>query len=123
MQACLKLHQSILENRKINVELTAGGGGKGQGRKDKIKERNERVGGQRQRRAEREAEVGEAGEGNSASLPPKLDGGDHHGSTKRKRTEETGNEDMVQDGVRVRGGRRKRVKETVSISLDVCVRA
>nr|ADE10076.1 RRM [Tremella fuciformis] len=59
LQACLKLHHSILQGRRINVELTAGGGGKGEGRKEKIKERNTRVGDQRQKRAEREAEQAE----------------------------------------------------------------
>lgn len=40
--------------RRINVELTAGGGGKAEGRKEKIRVKNERLGEQRQRRAEAE---------------------------------------------------------------------
>jgi RNA recognition motif-containing protein len=40
LQAALKLHHSELEGRKINVELTAGGGGKSEGRLNKVKERN-----------------------------------------------------------------------------------
>nr|POE89920.1 putative rna-binding protein [Quercus suber] len=40
--------------RKINVELTAGGGGKTEGRKEKIRAKNERLEGQRERRAEAE---------------------------------------------------------------------
>ena len=40
--------------RRINVELTAGGGGKAEGRKEKIRVKNERLGQQRQRRAEAE---------------------------------------------------------------------
>jgi nucleolar protein 6 len=40
--------------RRINVELTAGGGGKAEGRKEKIRAKNERLGEQRQRRAEAE---------------------------------------------------------------------
>lgn len=40
--------------RKINVELTAGGGGKTEGRKEKIRVKNERLEGQRERRAEAE---------------------------------------------------------------------
>ena len=38
--------------RKINVELTAGGGGKAEGRKEKIKTKNVRLEEQRKRRAE-----------------------------------------------------------------------
>lgn len=56
MQACLRLHHSILNARRINVELTAGGGGKSEARKGKIAERNKRVGGQRERREDKEVE-------------------------------------------------------------------
>ena len=53
--------------RRINVELTAGGGGKAEGRKEKIRVKNERLGQQRQRRAdaekkEREKKAKEEGE-------------------------------------------------------------
>jgi|ERR1700722_819100 len=40
LQQALKLHQSTLEGRKINIELTVGGGGKGQGRIAKLQGRN-----------------------------------------------------------------------------------
>ena len=55
--------------RRINVELTAGGGGKAEGRKEKIRVKNERLGEQRQRRAdaekkEREKKAKEDGEAN-----------------------------------------------------------
>ncbi|KAF8215971.1 hypothetical protein K438DRAFT_1561324 [Mycena galopus ATCC 62051] len=40
LQQGLKLHQSELEGRKINVELTVGGGGKSDSRLTKLKERN-----------------------------------------------------------------------------------
>ncbi|KAI5121137.1 hypothetical protein M0805_007135 [Coniferiporia weirii] len=40
LQQALKLHQSELDGRRINVELTAGGGGKSEKRIDKLKERN-----------------------------------------------------------------------------------
>ena len=57
--------------RRINVELTAGGGGKAEGRKEKIRAKNERLGEQRQRRAEaerkeREKKAKEEGESNSS---------------------------------------------------------
>ncbi|KZS95899.1 hypothetical protein SISNIDRAFT_464193 [Sistotremastrum niveocremeum HHB9708] len=40
LQQGLKLHHSELEGRKINVELTAGGGGKSESRIQKVRERN-----------------------------------------------------------------------------------
>lgn len=40
LQQALKLHQSVLDGRKINVELTAGGGGKSEARLEKLKQRN-----------------------------------------------------------------------------------
>lgn len=84
MQACLKLHHSLLQGRRINVELTAGGGGKSEGRQEKIKSRNERVGGQRERRAEREKEAeGEASAGGEAEAGPRRQRG-----SKRKHDEE-----------------------------------
>jgi len=62
MKTCLKLyHHSTFDTgiggekgkRRINVELTAGGGGsKSEGRKEKLKEKNQRLEEQRQRRAE-----------------------------------------------------------------------
>jgi nucleolar protein 6 len=47
LQQALKLHQSEVEGRRINVELTAGGGGKGESRLSKVKERNKELDGQR----------------------------------------------------------------------------
>ena len=43
LQQGLKLHQSELEGRKINVELTAGGGGKSVQRWEKVKRRNKEL--------------------------------------------------------------------------------
>lgn len=43
LQQALKLHQSSLEGRLINVELTAGGGGKSDSRIAKLKERNKEL--------------------------------------------------------------------------------
>ena len=47
LQQGLKLHHSQLDGRQINVELTAGGGGKGTTRMKKLKERNKELEGQR----------------------------------------------------------------------------
>ncbi|KAG8219642.1 hypothetical protein J3R82DRAFT_597 [Butyriboletus roseoflavus] len=46
----LKLHHSQLDGRQINVELTAGGGGKGLPRMKKLKERNKELEVQRWKR-------------------------------------------------------------------------
>lgn len=43
LQQALKLHQSQLDGRLINVELTAGGGGKSESRISKLKERNKEL--------------------------------------------------------------------------------
>ncbi|KAF8745094.1 hypothetical protein AX14_010565 [Amanita brunnescens Koide BX004] len=61
LQQALKLHQSMLDGRMINVELTAGGGGKGEARMVKLQERNKHLYSQRKKKA------GE-GESQTASL-------------------------------------------------------
>lgn len=43
LQSALRLHHSTLENRKINVELTAGGGGNSEQRKQKINSQREKL--------------------------------------------------------------------------------
>ncbi|TKY90949.1 hypothetical protein EX895_000947 [Sporisorium graminicola] len=40
LRKALKFHHTMLEGRKINVELTAGGGGKSEARQEKIKAKN-----------------------------------------------------------------------------------
>jgi nucleolar protein 6 len=59
MGTCLKLyHHSKLSDgvnpaRRINVELTAGGGGAGGNRREKIREKNEKLNGERKKEADR----------------------------------------------------------------------
>ncbi|KAJ7246280.1 hypothetical protein B0H12DRAFT_1021281 [Mycena haematopus] len=53
LQQGLKLHQSELEGRRINVELTVGGGGKSDTRLNKLKERNKGLFEQRKDRVEK----------------------------------------------------------------------
>ncbi|KAF9786919.1 hypothetical protein BJ322DRAFT_1107013 [Thelephora terrestris] len=53
LQQALRLHHSELEGRKINVELTAGGGGKSEHRVKKLQERNKGLHEQRKRRIEK----------------------------------------------------------------------
>ncbi|KAI7875622.1 RNA-binding domain-containing protein [Lichtheimia hyalospora FSU 10163] len=48
LNGALALHRSKFKRKQINVELTAGGGGKGQARKDKLKEKNDRLQKERQ---------------------------------------------------------------------------
>lgn len=43
LQQALRLHHTELDGRKINVELTAGGGGKSETRISKVKERNKEL--------------------------------------------------------------------------------
>ena len=130
MQACLKLHHSTLDRRRINVELTAGGGGKSDARSAKIKERNDRVGGQRERRAVKEREAAIA----DGTLPPTVEvaGGNEDEGRKRRRKNDSTAENVKpveakpqvvrEDGetvgpdgevVKIRGGRRVKVKPTV----------
>ncbi|GBE77791.1 hypothetical protein SCP_0106730 [Sparassis crispa] len=54
LQQGLKLHQSELEGRMINVELTAGGGGRSEGRLEKLKQRNRELHEQRRKRLEKQ---------------------------------------------------------------------
>jgi len=53
LQQALKLHHSTLDGRKINVELTAGGGGKSEQRLNKLKQRNKDLETQRKKRVEK----------------------------------------------------------------------
>ncbi|KAI0734644.1 hypothetical protein C8Q72DRAFT_791904 [Fomitopsis betulina] len=54
LQQALKLHQSELDGRMINVELTAGGGGKSDVRIEKLKKRNKELHEQRRKRLEKQ---------------------------------------------------------------------
>ncbi|KAF7303279.1 RRM domain-containing protein [Mycena kentingensis (nom. inval.)] len=57
LQQGLKLHQSELEGRRINVELTVGGGGKSETRLQKLKDRNKSLHGERKDRQEKMAKA------------------------------------------------------------------
>lgn len=50
MEHALRMHHSLLRDRRINVELTVGGGGNSNTRQQKIKEKNEKL---KQERKER----------------------------------------------------------------------
>ncbi|CCU97576.1 unnamed protein product [Malassezia sympodialis ATCC 42132] len=49
LQKALRFHHTMFHGRQINVELTAGGGGKSQHRKEKIKAKNESLDKQRRK--------------------------------------------------------------------------
>ncbi|CDW98279.1 hypothetical protein [Sporisorium scitamineum] len=49
LRKALKFHHTMLEGRKINVELTAGGGGKSETRQEKIKAKNAELDKERQK--------------------------------------------------------------------------
>jgi nucleolar protein 6 len=52
LEKALRCHHTLLLKRKINVELTAGGGGKSENRMEKIKKRNEGLEVERKKRME-----------------------------------------------------------------------
>lgn len=54
LEKALGCHHTVVGGRKINVELTAGGGGKGEKRMGRIRERREGLEEERRRRVEKE---------------------------------------------------------------------
>ncbi|KAF4967423.1 hypothetical protein FZEAL_10531, partial [Fusarium zealandicum] len=75
MRTCLdKFHHSMFEDgtsaaRRINVELTAGGGGKTKQRQEKIKEKNRKLDENRTKRIERERVAKEESKANGNAKP------------------------------------------------------
>ena len=64
LEKALRCHHTIFLGRKINIELTAGGGGRGENRMEKIKKRNETLAEERRKRIlEEEAEKKEKEKG------------------------------------------------------------
>ncbi|KAF5674936.1 U2B-like nuclear ribonucleoprotein [Fusarium heterosporum] len=80
MRTCLdKFHHSEFTDgtsypRRINVELTAGGGGKTKKRQDKIKEKNQKLNENRTKRIEREKTAKEENKGNGDTRQAGADG-------------------------------------------------
>lgn len=54
MERALRLHHSTLRKRKINVELTVGGGGNSETRKTKLKEKNTKLDDQRKAKSKKD---------------------------------------------------------------------
>ncbi|CUM48242.1 unnamed protein product [Debaryomyces tyrocola] len=63
MELALRMHHSTLRNRKINVELTVGGGGNSDNRVNKLKEKNEKLEDERRSRVTKDGKKGEVPEG------------------------------------------------------------
>ncbi|RVD90164.1 uncharacterized protein DFL_001140 [Arthrobotrys flagrans] len=88
MKSCLNLfHHSEFEGRKINVELTAGGGGKSSDRKERVKAKNESLNVERKKRYEedrkKKIERGEKVE--EEKVEEEVDDGIHPSRRKRVR--------------------------------------
>lgn len=54
MELALRMHHSTMRNRKINVELTVGGGGNSETRKHKLQEKNSKLSAARKERIKQE---------------------------------------------------------------------
>lgn len=89
----LKLHHTILNGRKINVELSAGGGGNSSARRKKIADKNKKLTEERRKSAARRKDGGDDGDGDgddrgarqkNQSRPRKYGGG---GGGNRKRAQ------------------------------------
>ncbi|KAK6502299.1 hypothetical protein TWF506_002882 [Arthrobotrys conoides] len=88
MKSCLSLfHHSEFEGRKINVELTAGGGGKSTDRKERVRAKNESLNTERKKRYEedkkKKIERGEKVE--EEKVEEEVDDGVHPSRRKRVR--------------------------------------
>jgi nucleolar protein 6 len=73
LQKALQYHHTQFQGRSINVELTAGGGGKGTDRKEKIKKKNQDLEVERQKIHEKyvKGQKKEKAEGDKAEEPKK----------------------------------------------------
>lgn len=117
LQSALKQHHSILNGKRINVELTAGGGGKSEGRKEKLKQRNERVSTQREKREkeakEKEAKAKAARGEKEEDKPPIVGEFSNEGAKIGQGGQSGGDAGWgapIGDGYKMRGGRRVKVK-------------
>ncbi|KAF3912688.1 hypothetical protein ABW21_db0205527 [Orbilia brochopaga] len=93
MKSCLSLfHHSVFNGRKMNVELTAGGGGsKSEARREKVRTKNEKLNEERKRRFEeeqkkkKETEGKKIAEGEDSEKKVEADDGIHPSRRKRVR--------------------------------------
>ncbi|KAF8913060.1 hypothetical protein CPB84DRAFT_1742458 [Gymnopilus junonius] len=107
LQQGLKLHQSTLDGRMINVELTAGGGGKSESRLEKVRQRNKALLGQREIRIEKDTSK-DSSFPNLPSKPQRFSA--TSGLEQKPQTKRTWTIGDVDDGETHRGGRQHRKK-------------
>ncbi|GAA6019069.1 hypothetical protein JCM11491_002505 [Sporobolomyces phaffii] len=102
LQSALRLHHSTLENRKINVELTAGGGGNSDARKTKIVAQREKLDKEREKALK-----------NKRLREGETEDGDKTGRWKLAAAKSQAPiDDGAEDGsVVVEGGRKKKVRD------------
>ncbi|THV07616.1 hypothetical protein K435DRAFT_959687 [Dendrothele bispora CBS 962.96] len=99
LQQALKLHHSQLDGRSINVELTAGGGGKSEARMNKVKERNKKLFGERKDKPAKKKK-----EGSGASRPERYSA--TSGVDQKPETNHTWTVGDVQEDKTHRGGKK-----------------
>jgi len=121
LQAALRLHQSELDGRRINVELTAGGGGKGDTRLTKLKARNKELAAQRTRRSHKAAtERGEGTVQQERLQPQRFSTTSGEGDVPHtKRTWTVGDEDHVGGNREGKKSKKKRGARTKSWGTGV----
>ncbi|GAA5927396.1 Nop6p [Sporobolomyces koalae] len=100
LQAALRLHHSMLDNRKINVELTAGGGGNSEARKAKILIQREKLEKEREKASK-----------NRRIREGETEDGDKTGRWKLAAEKQAGTEAEEDQNVVVENGRKKKVRD------------
>ncbi|GAA5916397.1 RNA-binding protein [Sporobolomyces salmoneus] len=102
LQSALRLHHSLLSNRKINVELTAGGGGNSEQRKQKISSQREKLEKEREKASK-----------NKRLREGETEDGDKTGRWKLAAAKQSdgGAEGEGEEGAIVEGGRKKKVRD------------
>ncbi|KAI0322167.1 hypothetical protein OF83DRAFT_1167828 [Amylostereum chailletii] len=111
LQQALKLHQSEIEGRRINVELTAGGGGKSENRLTKLKGRNKELNTQRSKKAEKTKALGEVPPSRPQRFSTTSGEGDAPQTKRTWTVGDTVEEETHRGGKRVRQARKPRVKD------------
>ncbi|GJJ09799.1 hypothetical protein Clacol_004023 [Clathrus columnatus] len=114
LQQGLKLHASTLDGRRINVELTAGGGGKSENRVKKVQARNKQLLEQRKEVIRKKADAGEDVDTIVVAPPQRhstTSGLDHVPKAKRTWSVPQGDETTERGGTKKRG---KKIKSSRS---------
>ncbi|KAG7193951.1 uncharacterized protein KQ657_005150 [Scheffersomyces spartinae] len=94
MDLALALHHSMMDNRKINVELTVGGGGNSEKRLQKLKDKNDKLGEERKERVEKTKKEESAKRAAKAAAESKNSGSNSNSSSANVHPSRLG---MIQD--------------------------